>query len=45
MDMYQKRKKRKEKREANLENNKEFTSSHISWDRQIYVPNALNPYK
>ena len=38
MDMHQKRKMRKEKREANLENNKEFTTSHISWYERIYVP-------
>ena len=31
MDMHQKRKMRKEKREANQENNNEFTSLHISW--------------
>ena len=45
MDMYQKRKMRKEKREQNPEEDKSFTSSRIHWDRQIYVPNAWNPYK
>ena len=45
MDMYQKRKMRKEKREQNSEGDNSFTSSRIHWDRQIYVPNALSAYK
>ena len=45
MDMYKKREIRKKKREENNEFDKSCTSVNINWDRQIYVPNALNPYK
>ena len=45
MDMYQKRKMRKEKRKANQENNKEFTTSHISCPILPNVKSTVNPYK
>ena len=35
MDMYQKRKMRKEKREQNPEEDKSFTSSRINWGMGI----------
>ena len=45
MDMHQKRKMRKEKREQNSEENNSFTTSRIHWNRRIYVLNVLSPYK
>ena len=44
MDMYQKREMRRKKREE-ADQSQLRSSVPISWDRQIYVPNAWNPYK
>ncbi len=44
MDMYQKRKMRKEKAKNNTVE-ESVKKTNINWDRQIYVPIAANPYK
>ena len=45
MDMYQKRKMRKEKREQNEEQNQNGTRTCISWEICIYANTPLKPYK
>ena len=45
MDMYQKRKMRKEKREQNDEENKSCASTNINWEICIYANTSLNPYR
>ena len=43
MDMYQKRKQRKEKREQTTGPDETLKSVSINWDVHIYVPIAFSP--
>ena len=45
MDMYKKRKQRKEKREQNIEESKGCASTNINWEICIYANTPSNLYK
>ena len=45
MDMYQKRKMRKENKNTNIEDNKNIAKTNINWLTCIYSVHHLNHYK